>query len=108
MEQHVSTGSDVFRGRAFGFVVTYAVLAGDEDHASGAGGGDEEGVVPGAGDHALGGEAVRVGGDVNYEGTATSLDWDAAGDVTSGFVAIWQYTADGKIEDIQEIPFSLD
>ena len=65
-------------------------------------------IIPGAASIASGLSAVSNGDDVNYEGVATSLDWDAAGDVTSGFVVIWQYTADGEIEDLEAIPFSLE
>ena len=65
-------------------------------------------IIPGAASIASGLAAVSNGDDVNYEGVATSLDWDAAGDVTSGFVVIWQFTADGEIEDLEEIPFSLE
>ena len=65
-------------------------------------------IISGAASIASGLAAVSNGDDVNYEGVATSLDWDAAGDVTSGFVVIWQFTADGEIEDLEEIPFSLE
>ena len=65
-------------------------------------------IIPGAASIASGLSSVSNGDDVNYEGGATSLDWDAAGDVTSGFVVIWQYTADGEIEDLEAIPFSLE
>ena len=65
-------------------------------------------IIPGAASIASGLSSVSNGDDVNYEGAATSLDWDAAGDVTSGFVVIWQYTADGEIEDLEAIPFSLE
>ena len=65
-------------------------------------------IIPGAASIASGLSSVSNGDDVNYEGVATSLDWDAAGDVTSGFVVIWQYTADGEIEDLEAIPFSLE
>ncbi len=52
-------------------------------------------------------EALKDGDDINYEGAATTLDWDANGDVTSGFVGIWRY-AGGSIEELEEIPFSVD
>jgi ABC-type branched-subunit amino acid transport system substrate-binding protein len=50
-------------------------------------------------------KAVKDKKDINFEGSATTLDWDANGDVTSGFVGIWQY-AGGAIVEIEEIPFS--
>ena len=36
-------------------------------------------------------EAVRNGDDVNYEGAATTLDWNDAGDVPVGLVEIWAF-----------------
>lgn len=51
--------------------------------------------------------AVRAGTDVNYEGAATSVDWNAVGDVTTGYIGIWQY-ANGTIEELSEVPFSLE
>jgi ABC-type branched-subunit amino acid transport system substrate-binding protein len=52
-------------------------------------------------------ENVRNGEDINYEGAATSLDWNDVGDVTSGFIEIWQY-AEGEIVSVTEVPFSLE
>ena len=52
-------------------------------------------------------ENVRNGEDINYEGAATSLDWNDVGDVTSGFIEIWQY-AEGTIASVTEVPFSLE
>ena len=55
-------------------------------------------------------EGLRIaaaGGDVNYEGAASSVDWDDAGDITSGFVDIWEYQ-DGVPETLEKIPFSLN
>ena len=63
--------------------------------------------MPGADSVAEGLEAASDGDDVNYEGAATTLNWDAAGDVTSGFVGIWKYDG-GEIVEIESIPFSVD
>ncbi len=52
-------------------------------------------------------EAVRDGDDINYEGAATSLDWNDVGDVTSGYIEIWQYEG-GEIASLREVPFSLE
>ena len=43
---------------------------------------------------------IRSGEDINYEGAATSLDWDPAGDVTDGFVSIWAHQS-GEIKDFR-------
>ena len=52
-------------------------------------------------------EAVRDGDDINYEGAATPIDWNAAGDVTSGFMEIYAYR-DGALVTIEVRPFSLE
>jgi len=64
-------------------------------------------IVPGADSIADGLKAVGDGDDINYEGAATTLDWDAAGDVTSGFVGIWAYQG-GEIVDLETVPFTLE
>ena len=63
-------------------------------------------VLPGAAGVARALELVRGGDDVNYEGAATSLDWNRDGDVTSGWVGIWEYR-DGAIVDVDQKQFSL-
>ncbi len=63
-------------------------------------------VLPGAEGVRAGLEAVRDGDDVNYEGAATTLDWNADGDVTSGFVGIWAYLGGAIVEQVV-VPFSL-
>lgn len=64
-------------------------------------------VIAGSAGVAAGLTALRAGSDINYEGAATTLDWNAVGDVTSGYIGIWQY-AGGGIEELEVIPFSLD
>ena len=51
-------------------------------------------------------EAVGDGADINYEGAATPIDWDAAGDVTRGFMEIYGYRG-GEIVTIEVQPFDL-
>jgi ABC-type branched-subunit amino acid transport system substrate-binding protein len=51
--------------------------------------------------------AVRNGDDINYEGGATTLNWNADGDVTTGFIEIWQFSG-GDIESLEMVPFSLE
>ena len=64
-------------------------------------------VIPVADGIAAGLAAVRNGDDVNYQGAATTLDWNEAGDVTTGFIEIWQYV-DGAPASIDEIAFDLN
>ena len=52
--------------------------------------------------------ALRVlveGGDVDYEGAATTLDWDENGDLRRGHIGVWRFTADEGIEEVEVIPF---
>ncbi len=50
-------------------------------------------------------DAIRNGQDIDLDGEATSLDWDANGDITVGGVEIWQFK-DGAIENIRH--FDVD
>ena len=52
-------------------------------------------------------EAVRNGDDINFEGAATPIDWNEAGDVTSGFMEIYGYR-DGQLITLEIKPFSLE
>ena len=51
-------------------------------------------------------DAILNGDEIDYAGAATSLDWDANGDVTSGYIGVWQYT-DGEIEEVSVTAFDL-
>ena len=64
-------------------------------------------ILPGAEGIARALEILAAGGEINYQGGATTLDWNAVGDVTSGYIGIWQY-ADGGIEEIEAVFFQLD
>jgi len=52
-------------------------------------------------------QAAANGEDVNYEGVASSVAWDEAGDITSGFVDIWEFR-NGETPQIESVPFSLN
>ena len=45
-------------------------------------------------------DAVRKGEEIDFQGSASPIDWNAAGEVTAGFMAIFEYQ-DGvpKIEE---------
>ncbi len=51
-------------------------------------------------------EAVRNGEEIDYDGAASPLDWNATGDLATGFVEIWEYRG-GKIVPIESRPFDL-
>jgi len=52
-------------------------------------------------------QAAANGEDVNYEGLASSVAWDENGDITSGFIAIWEFQ-NGEATDIDSVPISLN
>ena len=65
-----------------------------------------EAIEAGAASLTRGLDLVRQGAPINYEGVATSLDWDENGDVLSGSISIWQYE-DGDIVELEVVPVDL-
>lgn len=51
---------------------------------------------------------IRGGGEVNYEGAAATLDWDANGDLVRGHIGIWRYTADDRIDEVEAVTFEFE
>ncbi|MXW26350.1 MAG: ABC transporter substrate-binding protein [Dehalococcoidia bacterium] len=64
-----------------------------------------EQVPPGAQGIARGLTIIGDGGEVDYEGGSTSMDWDEHGDLRRGYIGIWRFTADGTIEDVDVIAY---
>ncbi|MXY77445.1 MAG: ABC transporter substrate-binding protein [Acidimicrobiia bacterium] len=53
-------------------------------------------------------EALRLladGGEVDYEGVASTLDWDEHGDLRRGHIEVWRFTSDGRIETVEAVLF---
>jgi ABC-type branched-subunit amino acid transport system substrate-binding protein len=53
-------------------------------------------------------EALRLladGQEVDYEGVASSLDWDGNGDLRRGHIEVWRFTPDGRIETVETVLF---
>ena len=50
-------------------------------------------------------EVLAGGGEVDYDGAAVSLDWDANGDLLRGHIGIWRFTEDERIEDLEAVSF---
>ena len=53
-------------------------------------------------------EGLRLlaeGRQIDYEGVANSLDWDGNGDLLQGYIGIWRYTRDGRIEELDTVRF---
>lgn len=48
---------------------------------------------------------LAEGGEVDFEGAAATLDWDEHGDLSRGFIAIWQFTEDESFEEIELMPW---
>ena len=48
---------------------------------------------------------LAAGHRINYEGAANSLDWDDNGDLLQGYIGIWRYTRDERIEELDTILF---
>ena len=52
--------------------------------------------------------ALRIlarGGEIDYDGASSGLDWDENGDLRRGHVGVWRFTADERIEELEAIPF---
>ena len=45
------------------------------------------------------------GREINYEGVANSLDWGENGDLLRGYIGVWKYTRDERIEELETILF---
>ncbi|MEX2032494.1 MAG: ABC transporter substrate-binding protein, partial [Dehalococcoidia bacterium] len=67
-------------------------------------GGDQ--FLPGAEGVAAALAAAADGDDIDFEGAATTLNWNEDGDVTTGYIGIWQYSG-GQIAELEEVPFDL-
>ena len=53
-------------------------------------------------------EALRLladGREIDYEGIASSLDWDGHGDLQRGHIEVWRFTPDGRIETVETVLF---
>ena len=50
-------------------------------------------------------KTLAEGGQVVYQGVSGVLDWDDNGDLRRGYVGVWRYTADGRIEDVERVPY---
>lgn len=48
---------------------------------------------------------LAAGGQIDYQGAANSLDWDSNGDLRQGYIGIWRFTRDERIEELETILF---
>ncbi len=47
---------------------------------------------------------LRAGAQVDYHGAVNEIEWDANGDLRGGYVGVWRFTPDGRIEDVEIAP----
>ena len=53
-------------------------------------------------------DALRLlaeGRQVDYEGVASTLDWDEHGDLREGYIGVWRFTRDEGIEEVETVFF---
>ena len=48
---------------------------------------------------------LAEGREIDYEGAASSLDWDDNGDLRRGYIGTWRFTEDGGIEELDAVLF---
>jgi ABC-type branched-subunit amino acid transport system substrate-binding protein len=48
--------------------------------------------------------AVRSGRDIDFDGATSTIDWDAAGDVTRGFVGVYRFQ-EGSVVLVDRVAF---
>ncbi len=46
---------------------------------------------------------LAKGRQINFDGAANALDWDANGDLVRGHVGTWRFTADERIEELETV-----
>jgi len=48
---------------------------------------------------------LAEGGDVDFDGAASTLDWDENGDLRRGHIGTWRFTSDEGIEDLDTVAY---
>ena len=116
LDEHGELPAFAYVKETYDAVIAIALAAEAAGEANGAAIRDRlRSVASAPGERALAGpdgvaEALRIvrdGGEVDYEGAAATLDWDANGDLVRGHVGVWRYTADERIEDVEAVPFDF-
>ncbi len=51
---------------------------------------------------------LAEGTEIDYEGAAITMEWDANGDIRQGYVGIWRFTADESFEEVEQVRFSSE
>ena len=50
-------------------------------------------------------EVLDSGGEIDYDGASGTLDWDQNGDLRRGYIGVWRYTSDERIEEVDVVLF---
>ena len=45
------------------------------------------------------------GGEIDFDGAASTLDWDENGDLRRGHIGTWRFTPDGRIEELDTVAY---
>ena len=46
---------------------------------------------------------LAEGQDINFDGAASTLDWDEDGDLRRGHIGVWRFTSDERIEELDTV-----
>ena len=48
---------------------------------------------------------LAEGSDIDFDGAASTLDWDENGDLRRGHIGTWRFTSDGRIEELDTVAY---
>ncbi len=48
---------------------------------------------------------LAEGREIDFDGAATSMDWDENGDLRRGHIGVWRFTEDERIEELETVLF---
>ena len=48
---------------------------------------------------------LAQGEQINFDGAASTLDWDENGDLLRGHIGTWRFTSDGRIEELDTVSY---
>jgi ABC-type branched-subunit amino acid transport system substrate-binding protein len=49
--------------------------------------------------------SLADGQEIDYDGAASTLDWDENGDLLRGHIGTWRFTSDERIEELDTVPY---
>ena len=75
------------------------------DQLRAVGGGPGEVVYAGPEGIARALDVLGAGDAIDYDGASGTLDWDENGDLRRGYIGVWRYTTDERIEEVDVVLF---